>query len=137
MIGAVTAGCSSRKASDISISDSPASSASSASASAASSFAWFCRHRHVVALGDHLRRARLSAGSAPLRYLPVSQPPAERAPRDHADAVALAGGQEVALDRANEDRVRRLLGDEASRAALLGDHWASTTAEGGKVEQPM
>jgi hypothetical protein len=41
MIAAVTAGCSSTKASAIWISDMPASSASLASASTASSFRWF------------------------------------------------------------------------------------------------
>src|SRR5262245_17498746 len=44
----------------------------------------------------------------------------ERAPRDHAHAVAQAGGQNLRLDAADEDRVRRLFADEPCVAPLLG-----------------
>ena len=51
---------------------------------------------------------------------PAGQPaPGERAPRDHAHAVPLARRQHVLLDAAYEQRVRRLLGDEALAAAAL------------------
>ena len=50
------------------------------------------------------------------------QPPAgERAPRDHAHPVRSHDRQHLRLDAAHEDRVRRLLADEATEAALLPD----------------
>src|SRR3954447_10468594 len=52
----------------------------------------------------------------------AAQPAArQRAPRDHADAVALAGGEDVGLDPAHEHAVRRLLGLEALEAAVARD----------------
>src|SRR5215217_4819515 len=76
--------------------------------------------RHVVAAGDHLRPPRLRD----VRVLAVlaGEPAAgQRAPGDHAHAVAAARGQDVGLDGAGEQRVGRLLAHEALAAALLGD----------------
>ena len=51
---------------------------------------------------------------------PAREPPAaERAPRDHRDAVLLARRQHVVLDAADEHRVRRLLAHEALAVAAL------------------
>src|SRR5204863_551474 len=46
--------------------------------------------------------------------------PGEWAPRDHGHPVALAGGEDVGLDPADQDRVGRLLAYEALAAAALG-----------------
>ena len=59
--------------------------------------------------------------SASLRYRPVSQPPGQRAPDDHAHAVLLAGGQHRRLDAADEDRVGRLLAAEPHVTAPVRD----------------
>ena len=98
----------------------PVSSASCPSASAASSLAWFSGIVEVVAGGEHGRAAR---GQVVGALAPLARQPAagQRAPGDHAHAVLAAGGQHVGLDAAGEDRVGRLLADEALEAALAGD----------------
>ncbi len=64
-------------------------------------------------------RARRERGS---RAVPAREPAAgERAPRDHAHAVALAGGENVALDAPDEHRVGRLLAAEPLPASPLRD----------------
>ncbi len=45
----------------------------------------------------------------------------QRAPRDDAHPVLLGDRQHVGLDAADEDRIRRLLGDEATESVALGD----------------
>src|SRR4051812_14372559 len=75
---------------------------------------------HVVAGGQALRAPRLRQV---LALAVVARQPAagQRAPRDHAHAIAQAGGQHVVLDAAREQRVGRLLAYEALAAAPLGD----------------
>ncbi len=66
--------------------------------------------------------ARWDSGwSTPRRYLPESQPAAERAVADHADAVLLHDGEDLALRAADEQRVRQLLGVRGDQAVLLGE----------------
>ena len=118
MITEVTAGCSSTNASARSISERPASSASSPSA-----------YRRLEL--DPVRRQCGSCRPAALwrdgRRVPAApiaarEPAAgERAPRDHAEAVALGDGQQLALDPPGQDRVRRLLGDRPLAVPALGD----------------
>ena len=74
----------------------------------------------VVALREHRRAARgqVVGALAPLARQPAAR---QRAPRDHAHAVLEAGGQHVGLDPAREQRVGRLLADEALEAALARD----------------
>ena len=75
--------------------------------------------RHVEALREHLDAAAL--GRLGAAAVAAGEPAAgERAPRDDAHPVALAGGQDVGLDAAREQRVGRLLADEALAAAALG-----------------
>ena len=69
-----------------------------------------------------MRSARVLFGDVLALAVAAAQPAAgERAPGDHAHAVALAHGQHVALDAAHEQRVRRLLADESLATAPLGD----------------
>ncbi len=75
MIGDVTAGCASTKPSAMSIMEMPASSASWASCSTASSLVWFSAVVRSKRSGTRSARCDF-AGSWPLRYRPVSQPPA-------------------------------------------------------------
>ena len=117
MIAAVTAGWRMTNASAMWISEMPASSASCAERVGGVELALVPGHREVVAAGDHRRapRGQVLGALAP----PARQPAAgERAPRDHAHAVALAGRQHVGLDAADEHRVGRLLADEALAAAV-------------------
>ena len=59
--------------------------------------------------------------SDPLRQRPDSQPAGQRSPRDDGHVVLPARGQDVGLDPADEDRVRRLLADEALQAPVARD----------------
>ena len=75
--------------------------------------------RQVVAVGDHLgaARAEVVGALAPLAGQPAA---GERAPRDHAHAVAPAHRQQLGLHTAVQQRVRRLLAHEALAPPLLG-----------------
>ena len=144
MIGAVTAGWARVNASARWISDRPDLSASSASASAASSLRWFSGLLRSVAGGHPLGAARLRHVLA--LAVAAGQPAAcQRAPRQHAEPVALRHRQQVRLDAAHEDRVRRLLGDEpaqppALRRPLRLDHLVRRErrrAEGADLALPL
>jgi len=80
----------------------------------------------VDAVGGEVALEVLHRGAAGPRALAalaiaVRQPPArQRAVGEHAEPVAPARGQHVVLGRADEDRVRRLLGVEALAAPALG-----------------
>ena len=121
MIVEVTPGCSSVHARARWGSDMPASPASFSSSSTRSSL-----RALPGSLGSNrsgMRRARplVNGGLVAVAAVLPAQPAAvQRAPHDGAHAVALAGGQDVALDGAHEDRVGRLLAAEALTAALLG-----------------
>jgi hypothetical protein len=71
----------------------------------------------VKALG---KPAGARGGLLPSVLAPAAGQPAagERAVGDDGHVVALAGGQDVGLDRAYEDRVRRLLGDKALQVSV-------------------
>ena len=91
-------------------------------------------------LGQVLRRSRVCAGwlrwscrsapsAGPPRWgsrrcllAPAAGQPAttERAVGEDAHAVPMGGGQDVGLDAAHHDRVRRLLGDEPFQPAVAG-----------------
>ena len=94
------------------------------------------RDRQVEASGWAARR---EVGPAVgVLALAAGEPAAgQRAVGDHAHPVALAGGQHVVLDRAGEDRVRRLLAAEALAAARARPSTAPRrSATAGKVEWP-
>ncbi len=55
-----------------------------------------------------------------LRHRPDSQPPGQGAVGQRAHAVAPDGGEDVLLDAAHQQRVRRLLGDEPLQVAFAG-----------------
>ena len=61
----------------------------------------------------------------------------QRAPYQHAHAVALRGGQHVALDAAVEDGVGRLLAAEAGQPALFRHPLGFEISEAGKVDEPI
>ena len=77
------------------------------------------RAGQVVAIGNPVRPAALHLGAA---LAPAARQPttAERTPRDRAHAIALDRGQRLALDRPVEQRIRRLLADEALAVPALG-----------------
>jgi hypothetical protein len=56
----------------------------------------------------------------------------QRAVGQHADAVALAGGEYVVLDAAGKDGVGGLLGDEALAVAPLGGPLSFDDGRGGE-----
>src|SRR5699024_9202168 len=69
-----------------------------------------------------LQRLGGPAGRAPPGVALLAQDAAEQAavqwaPRDHADTVVAAGRQQLQLDRALEEVVERLLGDQTEEAA--------------------
>ncbi len=69
-------------------------------------------------------RALAAAGDGQLGSLAVApgQPPAgQRAPRDHGQSIALRNRQDLALDTAGQQGVRRLLGHDTFPASPLGD----------------
>src|SRR3954454_5019510 len=77
------------------------------------------RHGHVEAQRDGVHAAAVHLLAA-LAVATGQEAAGERAPRDHAHAVALAHREHLSLDPADEQRVRRLLGHEADLAAALG-----------------
>ena len=102
------------------VSDMPASLASFSRSSTRSSLRWFSGLVEVEPVGDAGcppgRRGRVA-----LAVLAGEPAAGERAPRDDAHPVALAGRQHRRLDATGEDRVRRLLALEALPPAALGD----------------
>ena len=94
----------------------PACSASWASSSTASSLRWLAGWERSKRSGSRLG-AR--GGLLPGVLAPAARQPAagQRAVGHDAHAVPQARGQHVGLDGADEDRVRRLLGDEPLQAA--------------------
>ena len=96
----------------------PASAASVVSSRVSSSLRRLSSRLEVEAAGRAPHAARL--GDVTLG-VPAAQPAGvERAPHEHAHAVALARRQQGVLDLAGEDRVRRLLGPEALEAVAVG-----------------
>ena len=98
----------------------PVCSASCARSSTASSLRWLYGLGEVEALGQPVgARGGLLAGV----LAPAARQPAagQRAVGHDRHAVALAGGQHVGLDGADEDRVGRLLGDEALQVPVARD----------------
>ena len=68
-----------------------------------------------------MRCARWVSGmSCPLRYRPVSQPPASGS-GDDTHSVLLRHRQHIGLDAAYQDRIRGLLGEETPKPAALRD----------------
>ncbi len=138
MIAAVTAGGGSRTRAPARSASCPRSSASSPSSLAGVELALVLGHREVVALRAASRRGCCSAASSPLRQRPRQPAAGQRAPRDHAHAVAPA---DRAAPRA------RPRGPAASTAAARTrsargrgarpTHCASTICEGGNVEEPI
>ena len=120
MIAEVTAGWLTTNAIARWTSEIPASSARSGELIGGLELALVRRQRHVVAPREALGpRARRGLGSLAVA---AREPAAcERAPRDHAHAVALAGREHVALDAPDEHGVGRLLAAEPLAAASLCD----------------
>src|SRR6185312_11319740 len=83
---------------------------------------------------DHARPAQVVV--LVLAHAPGKQALAERAPDQGAQAEALGGGQDLALDTAVEDGVGRLLGVESREAAPFGDPLGLDDAGGGGLRGP-
>ena len=93
------------------------------------------RQRHVEARGEALARGRgRRAVGAPVPGQPAA---AERAVGEDAHAVALRGRQDVELDAAHEQRVRRLLGAEALQAPLARGPLRLDDLPAENEEEPM
>ncbi len=132
MIAELTAGWASTKPRARPMMSVPASAASAASACGQLELALVVRALEVEAV----RHALHAAGRRDLTLgVAAGQPAAvERAPHEHAHAVALARRQQRLLDPAGEDRVRRLLGAERLEAAA-GSGPAGLDDELGRVRR--
>ena len=108
MIAAVTVGSSRTKPRASCTSDSPASAAIAARASTARRFS--AAHRLVLVVEVVALPVGPVVGVAAGALVLAGEPAAvERRPADHADVLVAAQRQDVALDAAGEERVRRLL----------------------------
>jgi hypothetical protein len=138
MIGAVTAGCASVKAKATWTRLSPALSAKSASRVGGVQLGLVGRVVEVVAGGHPIRSVGPRGVLAALAIRAGEPAAGQRAPRQHTHAVFLRNRQEVGLDAARQDRVRRLFGDEAAEGSALTrplrlDHLVG--GEGGRAER--
>ena len=96
----------------------PASAASDASSPASSSLRWLSGRSRSKRCG--MRFMRPVVGDVTLGVAAGQPAAVQRAPHEHAHAVALARRQQGVLDLAGEDRVRRLLGAERLEAVAVG-----------------
>ena len=126
MIGAVTTGSRSSQASATSAGASPSSRQSPSYASS-----WL-RWRSI-ALALAVRRA---PALRELAEHAAEQPAAERAPRDHAEAVRAARRDHLELDGARGEVVQALLGDQAEEVARRRGAFACAMCQPAKLLLP-